>query len=440
MSALKPYPAYKDSGISWIGEVREDWIVLPTKVVLREAKTEVGSRWAETRLLSLTRQGIIERDIDSGKGKFPTSFEGYQLVEPEDLVFCLFDVEETPRTVGLVQQYGMLTSAYTRFRVNQEIACPRFLEYYFVAIDNEKRFRPIYSGLRNVIQKNTFLQAGIALPELHLQQAIAVFLDRETAEIDEFVAESEKLITLLNERRAAVITQAVTKGLDPTAPMKDTGIEWLGQVPAAWDIQRLGNTVKEVRNGIWGEEPQGGTSLRCVRVADFDRHKLTIQDRDVTFREFKSAELSGRVLRRGDLLLEKSGGGEKSPVGFVVRYDREDPAVCSNFVARIVLHRDMDSRFWTYVHRCLYAGRITERSVKQATGIQNLDQSSYFNERVAVPQYSEQRIVADFLDTQMATIDEAIATAREAIALAKERRQALISAAVTGKIDVRAAA
>lgn len=148
------------------------------------------------------------------------------------------------------------------------------------------------------------------------------------------------------------------------------------------------------------------------------------------------SERAGRVLKTGDLLLEKSGGGEKSPVGFVVLYDRDEPAVCSNFVARVALVPGMDPRYWTYVHGALYRLRITERSLKQSTGIQNLDQASYFNELVAVPPSFEQTTIADFLDERTASIDAATAIAGQAIELALERRAALISAAVTGKIGV----
>jgi type I restriction enzyme S subunit len=135
--------------------------------------------------------------------------------------------------------------------------------------------------------------------------------------------------------------------------------------------------------------------------------------------------------------LEKSGGGEKSPVGFVVMYDRDEPAVTSNFVARVVLRPGMEPRFWTYVHGANYGRRLTARSIKQSTGIQNLDQSSYFNEMAAIPELPEQVAIADFLDRETALLDASIADAREAIALSRERRAALISAAVTGKIDVR---
>lgn len=277
----------------------------------------------------------------------------------------------------------------------------------------------------------------VFVPDSGTQLAIVEFLDRETAEIDAFIADQEKLIALLTERRAATITHTVTKGLNPSAPMKDSGVGWLGDVPEHWVIGRVGSSVASAKNGVWGEEPGGAEDIRCVRVADFDRPSLRIHDRNVTYRAVRESERRGRVLRRGDVLLEKSGGGDKSPVGFVVLYDRDEPAVTSNFVARVQLRAGMDPRYWTYVHSSNYSRRLTTRSIKQSTGIQNLDQASYFAEAAPLPPDVEQIAIANHLDHETAEIDATIADAREAITLSKERRAALISAAVTGKIDVR---
>ncbi len=148
-----------------------------------------------------------------------------------------------------------------------------------------------------------------------------------------------------------------------------------------------------------------------------------------------ASERRGRVLQAGDLLLEKSGGGEKSPVGFVVLYDRAEPAVCSNFVARVVLKEGMDPRYWTYVHGANYALRVTSRSVRQSTGIQNLDETSYFNEVVPFPPAEAQIEIANYLDRETAEIDAFIADQEELIRLLTERRAATISHAVTKGLD-----
>ncbi|KUI20488.1 hypothetical protein AU192_16430 [Mycobacterium lehmannii] len=219
----------------------------------------------------------------------------------------------------------------------------------------------------------------------------------------------------------------------PTYPdLKPSGIEWLGEVPSHWTVDRIKWSVSSSQNGIWGAEPDGGPDdIRCVRVADFDRPRLAIQDRDVTYRKVSRPERQGRLLRKGDLILEKSGGGENNPVGFVVLYDRMDAAVTSNFVARVTLRPGMEPRFWTYLHSWLYNSRLTRRSLKQTSGIQNLDQQSYFDERVCFPPSPDQITIADFLDRETAKIDALIAKQEKLTAILREDRTATITHAVT---------
>jgi len=269
------------------------------------------------------------------------------------------------------------------------------------------------------------------------QRAIVGFLDRETARIDGLVTKKERLIELLQEQRTALITRAVTKGLDPNAPMKDSGVEWLGEIPAHWEVRRLRATLTTCQNGVWGEEPDGVHDIPCVRVADFDRATFRVHMVEPTLRSIEERVASARCLQRGDLLLEKSGGGDNQPVGAVVLYDYEVRAVCSNFVARITVADGYDSRFLSYLHAALYAWRINIRHIKQSTGIQNLDGDSYLRESVGLPSESEQHAIAVFLDRETARIDTLVGEIHGAIDRLKELRTALISAAVTGKIDVR---
>ena len=202
----------------WQGQVPAHWVESPIRRALQFRRQLVGATWSTTQLLSLTKQGVIVRDIESGEGKFPASFEGYQHVKPNDLIFCLFDIDETPRTVGRASDYGMVTGAYTRYCVRENVANPHFLEWAFIAIDDGKRFRPLYTGLRKVIQKPRFVGARLALPPLDEQREIADYLDRETAKIDSLITKVERHIELAKERRAALITAAVTGQIDVTNP------------------------------------------------------------------------------------------------------------------------------------------------------------------------------------------------------------------------------
>lgn len=217
----------------------------------------------------------------------------------------------------------------------------------------------------------------------------------------------------------------------PYPEYKDSGVQWLGQVPAHWEVDRCKWSIERVINGIWGSEPDEENDLVCVRVADFDRTAFRVIDEPSTIRAVETGQRGNRLLRKGDLLIEKSGGGEKQLVGCVVHYDLDLKAVCSNFVARMPIASEMNSRFWTYVHAGMYAGRINYPSIKQTTGIQNLDSASYLDERVVYPPLSEQTAIANFLDRETGRIDTLLEKKRRLIALLKEKRTALISRTVT---------
>lgn len=213
---------------------------------------------------------------------------------------------------------------------------------------------------------------------------------------------------------------------------KDSGVEWLGDVPSHWRVDRLKASIISCRNGIWGDEAKGDEfDIPCVRVADFDRTRLRVELNEPTIRNVTDKERADRLLSRGNLLLEKSGGGETQPVGCVVIYDDDRSAICSNFVARVVLNANANPSFWRYVHAAAYNIRLTIGSINQTSGIQNLDQDRYFNERAAFPPPEEQAAIADFLDRETGKIDALVAEQERLIALLTEKRQAVISHAVT---------
>jgi type I restriction enzyme S subunit len=216
---------------------------------------------------------------------------------------------------------------------------------------------------------------------------------------------------------------------------KDSGVEWLGEIPAHWGVKRLRSTLTSCQNGVWGDEPDGVHDVVCVRVADFDRVGFRVNIADPTLRSIEPGVVAARGLHTGDLLLEKSGGGENQPVGAVVLYDHTTPAVCSNFVARVTLAERHDARFHAYLHAALYALRVNTRHIKQSTGIQNLDSDSYLSESTGLPPEPEQRAIAAFLDRETARIDALVAKKERLIELLQEKRTALITRAVTRGLD-----
>ena len=274
-------------------------------------------------------------------------------------------------------------------------------------------------------------------PPLSEQRAIVRYLDHVDRRIRRYINAKQKLIDLLEEEKRATINQAVTRGLDPNVRLKPSGVEWLGDVPEHWAVERLSTSVESQINGVWGSDPDGTDDLPCIRVADFDRRNHRIRTDKLTLRSVKPSERSGRILRKGHLLLEKSGGGEQQPVGTVMLYDHDFQAVCSNFVGRIVLRESYDPTYQTYLHATLYAIGVNKRSIKQTTGIQNIDASSYLSELVGVPPPNEQTAIVWYLDKATSDIEAAIARARRQIELVQEYRARLIADVVTGKLDVR---
>ena len=200
---------YKKTNVSWLGEVPEHWDLMRNKSLLILTDEKVGNRKGIT-LLSLTKQGVIVRDLSEGKGKFPKDFNNYLIVNPNNVVFCLFDVDETPRTVGLVRKYGMLTGAYTNFEVNEKLALPEFIYYYYLQLDDVKGLRPYYTGLRKVVKTNTFLQLRTPTPPLSEQRSIVSYINEKVSKIDLLTSKLQKEIEHLKEYKQRLISNVVT--------------------------------------------------------------------------------------------------------------------------------------------------------------------------------------------------------------------------------------
>ncbi|HAW0850145.1 TPA: restriction endonuclease subunit S [Escherichia coli] len=215
----------------------------------------------------------------------------------------------------------------------------------------------------------------------------------------------------------------------------DSGVEWLGRVPSHWQIIRLKNTINGCVNGLWGADPNGKDELVVVRVSDFDEQKLNVSDEKLTYRSIPENERKSRLLKFGDLLIEKSGGGDKTLVGRVVLFDKSYTAVTSNFVAKMTPKNWVNHSFLKYVFFSLYSRGVNYVSIKQTTGIQNLDANSYLNEVFCFPDEFVQAEVANFLDKKTAQIDEAISIKEQQISLLKERKQIIIQQAVTQGLD-----
>jgi type I restriction enzyme S subunit len=362
-----------------------------------------------------------------------------QEVRDGDLVFCLFDVPETPRTVGRSVHSGMITGAYTVFEP-LDVSISEYFEQFYLAMDDRKLLSPLYSGLRNTIPAERFLGTKTPLPPPAERAAIVRFLDWATRRLGRAISSKRKVITLLNEQKQAVIHRTITRGLDSSVPLKSSGISWLGDVPQHWNIVPNKYLLDVVESGSWGSDPgSAGVDARCIRGTDFDNTSLYANVEHAPVRTFSADEYRKKVLRNGDLILSTTGGNLTQATGAVVQYVGTEPALPTNFAAKLAPKKSAHSRYLTYVYFAMNARKVTERLTNRVT-IANLDLNAYLRVPVPVPPLSEQTDIASHLDMEVARFGQAIGHLKKEIELFTQYRARLAADVVTGKLDVREAA
>lgn len=423
------YESYKDSGVEWLGKVPTHWEIAPLYSVATE-REEPNIGMVEDNLLSLSYGRIIQKDINTNDGLLPESFETYQIVRRGDIIFRLTDLQNDKRSLrtAIVEETGIITSAYVAaapFGISGS-----FLNYLLRAYDVWKVFYSMGGGLRQSMKFSDLKRLPTLIPPPGEQTTIAAFLDRETARIDALIAEQQRLIELLKEKHQAVISHAVTKGLNPDAPMKDSGIEWLGEVPAHWRVMKLVHLSKKIGDGLHGT-PQyiensefffingnniaNGSiliteSTRCVSQGEFEKYKIDLDDSTLLM------SINGTI---GNVAFYM---GESVMLGKSASYIN-----CSKDISRDFLYFFLQSS----TVKSYFDLEVT------GTTILNLSLESIRNIPITRPPVNEQSEIAIYLKKITAEIDALIFEAQRAITLLQERRTALISAAVTGKIDVR---
>ena len=428
---------YKDSEDEWLGDIPSHWDVSRTKFMFSLKKDLVGEKSADFKLLSLTLKGVILRDMESGKGKFPAEFNTYQIVSKNNLIFCLFDIDETPRTIGLSSYNGMITGAYNVYECSNKCV-PEFAHYYFLHIDSFKGLRPFYTGLRKVVRADTFANIKMPCPPPLEQKQIVDFIDYETTKIDTLIEKSEQLISLLQEKRQAMISHAVTKGLDPHVPMKDSGIEWLGEIPEHWLASRISYYSDKITQGPNPDYSVGDPSkkYRIMKTKDVYNRIVHYRKADEiskeTFLDNRSA-----ILKNEDILMGIVGKGSIGKCNVFI----EQPDCKYIFTRALGLIRTSKAKlsphFLKYVFQSSYGENMINNGIEGSTGQEVLKTSYLASFKISKPTCEEQKKIVEFLDYKTAKLDILIAKSHQQIEKLKEHRSALVSAAVTGKIDVR---
>jgi len=435
------YPAYKDSGIDWLGRVPDHWRRARFKEVFEERHER--SLDGHEELLSVSAYfGVKPRAETRDEGEHLSraeSLEGYKKCEPEDLVMNIMLAWN--RGLGFSWTKGIVSPAYSVFSLIDESA-PKFLDYLVRSDEYIQYFKAYSAGVidsRLRLYPEVFSRLACYLPRSHEQSQIARFLDHETAKIDALIQEQQRLIELLKEKRQAIISHAVTKGLDPSVPMKDSGVEWLGEVPEHWQVCSLRRLLSGIEQGWspecsnypadqdqWGVLKAGAVNNGLYREGENKALPSTLDPRlDIE-------------VKAGDLIMCRASG---SPglIGSVAHIKTtRSKLLLSDKLFRLVVG---DRAYSEYVALMLGSQPLRTQIVQHINGAEglanNLSKASVKGLTVTLPPYDEQIEVVEDLRNQLSQIQELLTVSTEAVVVLQERRTALISAAVTGKIDVR---
>lgn len=420
----------KDSGIEWIGEIPEGWEVLAHKYIMHKEKS-ICEHYSGEDVISLTLNGVVKRDLENPSGKMPTTFDGYQFVDPNDLLLCLFDIDVTPRCVGLVKDYGVTSPAYSRFKIHSGF-CNAYYNYLLRFIDDEKVFVHLSKNLRSSLTESDFGAIKTIVPPKAEQQRIADYLDNRTFEIDTLLSKARSSIEEYKKLKQAVITQAVTKGVRGEREMKDSGVEWIGEIPKEWVIQKIKSISSRINVGVvirpseYFDENGTVPFLRGINVKEY----LISSDNMVYINESSNHILSKSQVHTDDILIVRDGSIGTSCV-VPAEYDG------ANVVSMVIVtpSTSCDSRFICYSLNS-DVGKTQFTLTKIGSALTHTSVSAVSDIIVAVPSCAEQKEIADYLDAKCAEIDGLIAKKEQLVKELESYKKSLIYEVVTGKREV----
>ena len=437
---LHPYTEYKRSSVPWLEKIPAHWDECRNGRLFSQRK-ETG--FGELPILEVSlRTGVRVRDMENLKRKQVMSDrEKYKRAAKGDIAYNMMRMWQGAAGVAPVD--GLVSPAYVVLRPFPDVDS-YFFAYLFRTESYMKEVDAYSRGIvkdRNRLYWEDFKRMSSIVPPPVEQRQIVQYLDSASVEVNRLIRNKRRLIELLKEQNQNIINQALTWGLDPDVPLKPSGVEWLGDIPEHWEVRRIRTCLNNVVAGIWGNDPNEknlSEHITCVRVADYDMRTLGVSTEKLTVRAVAENAQAPRLLKQGDILMEKSGGGDAQPVGRVVFFNLAMPAITSNFIIRIRVDNDViASKYLLHILALLQATQRNIPSIKQTTGIQNLDEKHYFSNRLGLPSLNEQQSIIEHIEKKSAEIDQAISRAELEIELICEYRIRLISDVVTGKVDVR---
>jgi type I restriction enzyme, S subunit len=431
-SKYQAYPEYRDSGVEWLREIPHQWDVFDGKRIFKNRRELAFNK--DQQLAASQKYGVIPQSLmmSLNDSKVMLALKGtssFRHVEKNDFVISLRSFEGG---IEHSDYEGCVSPAYTVLNATKNIS-PVFYRYLFKSWLFITALQSKTDSLRDG-KSITYEQFGtipIVLPSIDEQTQIANFLDHETAKIDTLIEKQQQLIKLLKEKRQAVISHAVTKGLNPQAPMKNSGVEWLGEVPAHWEVSKFGYISLVVRGG--SPRPAGDPTLfngdysHWVTVAEITKDDEIYLTGTETFLTKKGSDQC-RIFSLGTLLLSNSGATLGVPKILSVNANANDGVV--GFECLTLNHE------FAYFYLLTLTEDLRER-IKQGSGQPNLNTDIVKDITVPIPPKIEIDEIVASIHQSREKYKELTEKAQIGIALLQERRTALISAAVTGKIDVR---
>lgn len=444
----KPYPEYKDSGVEWLGEIPVHWQNAPFKHMLelnpRKSSLDASDLFKYCSFLPMEKLKLNEIRLDENR-LISDVYDGYTYFENDDVLMAkvtpCFENKNLAVAKGLLNEIGFGSSEIYVLRAKSSLH-NQFLFYRL----QENSFMDIAisamsgaGGLKRV-PAEVISSYVAAFPAFAEQQQIANFLDHETAKIDTLITKQEQLIELLKEKRQAVISHAVTKGLNPDAPMKDSGVEWLGQVPEHWTKVVFRHFIKTRKGVAFSAADFCGSGVRVVKASDIKQ--LTLRESDVFLPEEFVTRHRKAFLSEGDIVLSTVGSipeVKNSAVGQIAMVPKELDSTLLN-QNTVIFDPDEEIIQREYLFFLLQTVVYRDHLDLHAHGTANqasLNVADMLDFKCLIPSIEEQKSIANYLYSFIDNVIRLEQKANDAIELMQERKTALISAAVTGKIDVR---
>lgn len=428
----------KDSGIEWIGKIPETWKVTPLYMYFTERrnKNRLGK---EKNLLSLSYGHIVQKNIEAKGGLLPESFTTYNIIEPGDIIIRPTDLQNDKRSLrtGLSNEHGIITSAYIDLEPLKNVNS-KYYHYLLHSYDIQKVFYNMGNGVRQGLNYSEFSKLRVLAPESIEQQQIADFLDHKTAEIDGLIDKINTEIDILKQYQSSVITRTVTKGLDPSVPMKDSGIKTVGTIPTKWKIGRIKYVAKIFgRIGFRGYtnadlvgEKEGAISLSPGNLSNgkLDLNKCAY----LSWKKYyESPEI---MINEHDIIIVKTG----SSFGKIAWVDTIDHEMTLNPQLVVLKNIKISKKFLFYALGTPLFKRQAEETVVGGT-IPTMSQTSISNFKIVLPSKSEQQKIVDYLDQKVSQIQKIIESKQQQINQLIEYKNSLIFEYVTGKKQVKEA-